>query len=90
MWVALSDGGRVYRLQLQLVLASAVILGSESRPYFTASDSIVPQPAGPGPRVYISQEQGGPVIPPGSGFTFHRRAIVEVFEPASTRESVGY
>jgi hypothetical protein len=30
------------------------------------------QPAGPGPRIYIPQEQGGPVIPPGTGFPFHR------------------
>jgi hypothetical protein len=25
------------------------------------------QPGGPGSRIYIPQEQGGPVIPPGSG-----------------------
>jgi hypothetical protein len=31
MWDALSDGGWVYRLQLLLALASAVIFGSESR-----------------------------------------------------------
>jgi hypothetical protein len=29
-----------------------------------------PQPGGPGPRIYISQEQGGPVIPPGTGLAF--------------------
>jgi hypothetical protein len=28
------------------------------------------QPGGPGLRIYISQEQGGPVIPPGTGFPF--------------------
>jgi hypothetical protein len=27
-----------------------------------------PQPGGPGARIYIPQEQGGPVIPPGTGF----------------------
>jgi hypothetical protein len=27
----------------------------------------LPQPGGPGPRIYIPQEQGGPVIPPGTG-----------------------
>jgi hypothetical protein len=42
----------------------------DSRSYFTVSDSSLPQPGGPGPRIYISQEQGGPVIPPK--FTFHR------------------
>jgi hypothetical protein len=28
----------------------------------------LPQPAGPGSRIYTPQEQGGPVIPPGTGF----------------------
>jgi hypothetical protein len=30
-----------------------------------------PQPGGPGPRIYIAQEQDGSVILPGTGFTFH-------------------
>jgi hypothetical protein len=43
------------------------------------------QPGGPGLRIYILQEQGGPVITPGTGFPFRRllrtrRATVEVFE----------
>jgi hypothetical protein len=29
-----------------------------------------PQPGGPCPRIYITQEQGGPVIPLGTGFPF--------------------
>jgi hypothetical protein len=41
-----------------------------SRPYFTVSDSRLPQPGGPGPRMYIPQEKGGPVITPGIGFPF--------------------
>jgi hypothetical protein len=32
----------------------------------------LPQPKGPGPRIYIPHEQGGPVIPPGTGFPFCR------------------
>jgi hypothetical protein len=40
----------------------------DSWPYFTVSDSRLPQSGGPGPRIYILQEQGGPVIPPGTGF----------------------
>jgi hypothetical protein len=64
--------GWVCRLQLLLVLASAVILGSESRPHFTVSDSRLPQSRGPGPRIYIPQEKGGLVIPPGTGFPFRR------------------
>jgi hypothetical protein len=31
-----------------------------------------PQLGGPGPRIYIPQEQGGLVIPPGTGFNSHR------------------
>jgi hypothetical protein len=68
--------GLVYNLQLLLALASAVILGSESR---GTRDHILlsqvgnfPQPEGPGPRFYILQEQGGPVILPGTGFPFRR------------------
>jgi hypothetical protein len=30
----------------------------------------LPQPGGPGPCIYIPQEQGGPVIPPSNGFPF--------------------
>jgi hypothetical protein len=44
----------------------------DSWPYFTLSDSRLPQPGGPGPRIYIPQEEGGPVIPPGIGFPFRR------------------
>jgi hypothetical protein len=40
--------------------------------YFTVSDSRLSQPVGPGRRVYVPQEQGGPVIPPGTGFLFRR------------------
>jgi hypothetical protein len=32
----------------------------------------LPQPRGPGPRIYIPQEQGDPVITPGTGFPFCR------------------
>jgi hypothetical protein len=40
--------------------------------YFTISDLRLPHPGGPGPPIYILQEQGGPVIPPGTGFPFCR------------------
>jgi hypothetical protein len=36
------------------------------------SHLILPQPGGPGPRIYIPQEQGGPVIAPGTGLPFCR------------------
>jgi hypothetical protein len=35
-------------------------------------NSRLPQPGGPGPHIYIPREQGGPVIPPGTGFFFRR------------------
>jgi hypothetical protein len=66
--------GRVCGLQLVLALARAIILRPESR---GTRDHILmsqirdfPQPGGPGPRIYIPQEQGDPVIPPGTGFPF--------------------
>jgi hypothetical protein len=31
-----------------------------------------PQPGGPGPHIYIPQEHGDPVMPPGTGFPFRR------------------
>jgi hypothetical protein len=51
---------------------SRVRVPRDSWPYFTVSDSRLPQPGRPSPLIYISQEQGGPVIPPGTGFPFHR------------------
>jgi hypothetical protein len=44
----------------------------DSWPHFTVSVSRLPQPGGSGPRIYIPQEQGGPVIPPVTGFPFRR------------------
>jgi hypothetical protein len=37
------------------------------RDYFTVSDSRLPQPRGPGLRIYIPQEQDGSVTPLGTG-----------------------
>jgi hypothetical protein len=45
---------------------------ADSWSHFTVSDSRPPQPGGSGPRIYIPQEQNGPVIPPGTGFPFRR------------------
>jgi hypothetical protein len=68
--------GRVCNLLLLLVLASAVPLGSESRgtqDHILLSQFLrLPQPGEPGPHIYISQKQGGPDIPPGTGFPFRR------------------
>jgi hypothetical protein len=43
----------------------------DSLSYWTVSDSRLPQPGGPGP-VFISQEQDGPDILPGTGFPIRR------------------
>jgi hypothetical protein len=65
--------GRVCSLRLLLALASAVILGSESygtydhillshiRDYLNLEGKVA--------YIYIPQEQSGPVIPPGTGFS---------------------
>jgi hypothetical protein len=74
---------RVCNLLLLLVLASAVPLGSEQR---GTQDRILlskflrlPQPGGPGPRIYSPQEQGGPVIPPDTGFPFRRSCSHSIY-----------
>jgi hypothetical protein len=55
--------------------ARAVTLGSNSRRthgHILLSHLRLPQPGGPGSRIYIPQEQGGPVIPSDTGFSFCR------------------
>jgi hypothetical protein len=42
---------------------SRVRVPGDSWPYIIVSDSRLSQPGGPGPRIYIPQEQGDPVIP---------------------------
>jgi hypothetical protein len=51
---------------------SRVRVPRHSWAYCTLSDSRLPQHGGPGPRIHIAQEQGGPVIPPGTSFPFRR------------------
>jgi hypothetical protein len=76
MWGALSD--KRTGLPFTIVAGprqrnhSWVWVPRDSWPYFTVSDSTLPQPGGPCPRIYILQEQGDPVTPPGTGFTFLR------------------
>jgi hypothetical protein len=56
-----------------LGLARAITLGSKSRRtygHILLSHLRLPQPGGPGSRIYISQEQGGPVIPRALGSLF--------------------
>jgi hypothetical protein len=57
------------------VICSAITERSESRRtrnHTLLSHLRLPQPGGPGSRIYILQEQGGPVIPPGTRFPLRR------------------
>jgi hypothetical protein len=49
-----------------------VRLPRNSWPHFTVSNSRLPQLGGTGPLIYIPQEQGGLIIPIGTGFPFCR------------------
>jgi hypothetical protein len=84
MWGALSEERTICRLQLLLALASAVVLGSQSR---GIRDHILLS------QIRDSPNLEGQVSPrnrhwlPFSSPPTTRRATVEVFEPASTRGS---
>jgi hypothetical protein len=74
MWGFLSDE----RTALSFTIAAAprqrsyswVRVPWDSWLYIAVSDSRLPQPGEQGSRIYIPQEEGGPVIPPGSVFYF--------------------
>jgi hypothetical protein len=76
MWDALSDE----RTGLSFTIAAGPHQYSHSQarvlwdswPYITVTDLRLPKPGGPGPRIYIPQEQGGPVITLGTWFPFRR------------------
>jgi hypothetical protein len=62
-------------LELLLELARAITLRSKSRTTQTILYCLLwdsPKLGGSGPRIYVLQEQGGPVIHPGTGFPFRR------------------
>jgi hypothetical protein len=79
MWGALS----YKRMGLPFTIAagprqcshSRIEIQRDSWPHFTVSGSTLPQSGGPGPCIYIPQEQGGPVILAGTGFPFHRLKV---------------
>jgi hypothetical protein len=69
---------------------SQIRVPQDSLPHFTVSNSILPQPGGPGPRIYIPQEEwrnynSSHWIPFPSHPTAHR-TTVEVFEATSLKE----
>jgi hypothetical protein len=84
--------GLVCRLQLLLVLDSAVILGSKCRGnHERILLSLIRESPILEGHVSFPQEQGGPVIPPRHCVPFSsppktRRATVEAFQPTSTRD----
>jgi hypothetical protein len=51
---------------------SQVRVSQDSWQHFTVSYSRLLQPGGPGTRIYSPQEQGGPVMTPGTGFPSRR------------------
>jgi hypothetical protein len=74
-WGALSDKICNLLAQLLVSLPRAVTLGSKShrtQDHILLSHFRLPKPGGPGPRIYIPQEQGGPAIPPFIEFPFRR------------------
>jgi hypothetical protein len=94
MWDALSDE----RTGLSFTIAVDPRQRSHSRfrvrrdswSYSTVSDSRLAHHGGPGSLIYVPQEQGGPVIPPGTGFPFSsspttRITTAEIFESTSMR-----
>jgi hypothetical protein len=65
------EGGSV----IYCTIASGPCLGSKSRRthgHILLSHLRLPQPRGPGSRIYVPREQGGPVIPPITVFPFRR------------------
>jgi hypothetical protein len=63
-------GGWVCLCRSRQLSHSRVCVPWDLWPYFTVSDSRLPQSGGPGPRIYIPQEQGGPVNPQVQGSLF--------------------
>jgi hypothetical protein len=60
--------------------------------HFTVSDSRLPQPGGPGPRIYNPQKQGGPVIHLDTGslpLLFRHYSRIWVWVSCYDRRSVG-
>jgi hypothetical protein len=57
-------------------------------PHFTVSDSRLSQPGGPGPHIYIPQEPGGPVIPPGTVAQLYPQELCSLF--VASYNSQGY
>jgi hypothetical protein len=85
------DGSVIYSYNCFWALPEQSLSASELR---RAHDHILlphlrlPQPGGPGPHIYILQQQGGPVIPPGTAFAFHRLLRLAGLTPLHTGNEV--
>jgi hypothetical protein len=65
-------------------ICSVITQWSESRRtrnHSLLSHLRLPQPGGPGSRIYVPQEQGGPVIPAGTGFPLCHLLRLASYEP---------
>jgi len=59
--------GLIHKIQLNFLEASQQFSFLQG---WVVSPTPNPHPGGPGPCIYIPQRQGGPVIPPGTGYPF--------------------
>jgi hypothetical protein len=73
-WRSLSGGRPLWREDGSAICSAITQLSESPRTHnhILQSHLRLPQPGGPGPHIYIAQEDGGPVIPPGTGFPLRR------------------
>jgi hypothetical protein len=77
MWGAISDErtGLLFKIAARPRQRSQSYSGLSSAGLVTIFYCLrieIPQPGEPEPHIYIPQEQGDPVIPPSTGFSFRR------------------
>jgi hypothetical protein len=55
---------------------------------FPYNPCVTPQTRGLGPRVFIPQEQGGPLIPQGTGFPFRRMLLLLLLQLSQSQSHI--
>jgi hypothetical protein len=83
IWGLVSVGRPLWREDGSAIY-SVITQWSEScrtRNHTLLSHPRLPQPGGPGSRIYITQKQGGPVIPPGTVFPLRRAKFPYLYSP---------
>jgi hypothetical protein len=68
---SLEDSARFHPVFTSLDFATIIFLQSK-----VVSLESNPRPGGPGLSIYVTQGQGGPVIPPGTEFPFRRLLLL--------------